>query len=296
MSDTGPAEPVASAAFDEAFTAAMVDSGCTLAILRDRLRDRGLSISLSTLSRWRSGERRPDGIRSLPVLTAIEQELGMHPGVLTSNLIGRSRRLGRISPETELEPRPTVIEMLRSLPVSPHADMRVLSLHDDVQIAPSGRIMAVTSILTVQGVNDEFSSIGLAVDVNELADAPPDVTILAGGVITESRRDSSRTALGLAVRLDTALEAGQTGMLSWTARYPSEHPAPDRYTCHATRPLRELLVLLHFDPLSLPHWIDEVVQTPEGSRTRTHTANSSSFHTLRSGFGPGRLQLSWGWD
>lgn len=292
-SSSGPVQP---ASFRESFNTALMGSGYTLKRLSDRLLERGLPVSVSALSRWRSGERRPDGIRSLRLLTVIEQELGVLPGVLTGTLIGRSRRLGSITPDTGLDVAPTVLALWDSLQVAPRSDVRALSIQEDIEIDSSGSVRAVSSVGIFQGMRDTVRSIGIIMDANPQSSEPPEVTLRTGGTVADSRMASDGTALGISVELDTALTVGATGLLSWNTLYPADQPSPLHYACQMSHPVREVLVVLHFAGPHPPTWIDEVLNTRDDLHRRTHPGNTSSFHTIHSGIGPGQLQLSWGWD
>ncbi|NNG40215.1 hypothetical protein HJ588_13160 [Flexivirga sp. ID2601S] len=79
--------------FDQALRRAMDDRGCTLRSLHQQLAARGISIGLSTLSYWRSGDRLPERQRSLTAISAIEEVLDLAPGTLLEAR-GPSRRGG----------------------------------------------------------------------------------------------------------------------------------------------------------------------------------------------------------
>ncbi|WP_151525750.1 hypothetical protein [Serinicoccus kebangsaanensis] len=80
--------------FDAALRDALVSSGLTLERVRERLRRRGLSVSLSTLSHWQTGRSRPERATSLQAVREIERMAGLAPGSLVS-LLGPHRPRGR---------------------------------------------------------------------------------------------------------------------------------------------------------------------------------------------------------
>ncbi|WP_410648581.1 transcriptional regulator [Amycolatopsis sp. cmx-4-54] len=80
--DTGP--------FADALRAAIRARGLGLDRIRYRLRGRGCSVSLATLSHWQSGRCRPERPESLLVLKNLEEVLGVPPGSL-SRLLGPPR-------------------------------------------------------------------------------------------------------------------------------------------------------------------------------------------------------------
>jgi hypothetical protein len=76
--------------FAPALRAAIRARGLGLERIRYRLRGRGVSVSLATLSHWQSGRCQPERQESLRVLSHLEDVLGVPPGSLTQ-LLGTPR-------------------------------------------------------------------------------------------------------------------------------------------------------------------------------------------------------------
>jgi hypothetical protein len=72
--------------FAPALRAAIRARGLGLERIRYRLRGRGVSVSLATLSHWQSGRCRPERRESLRVLSHLEVVLEVPPGSLTQLL------------------------------------------------------------------------------------------------------------------------------------------------------------------------------------------------------------------
>jgi transcriptional regulator with XRE-family HTH domain len=81
---------LATGPFEAALRAAIRARGLGLERIRYRLRGRGVSISLATLSHWQSGRCRPERPESLQALRHIEEVLEIPPGSLI-NLLGPPR-------------------------------------------------------------------------------------------------------------------------------------------------------------------------------------------------------------
>lgn len=77
--------------FADAFTEALEARGVGLTWLRDRLTQRGHTVSLGALSYWRSGQREPSRRVSLEAVDVIEEVLGVQPTTLSGHLRGRGR-------------------------------------------------------------------------------------------------------------------------------------------------------------------------------------------------------------
>ena len=86
--------------FAEALRHAIDQRGLGLERIRDRLNQRGVSISVATLSYWQSGRSRPERKASLAALPHLEAVLGEPPGSLLATLAPQSlrRRRARVSP------------------------------------------------------------------------------------------------------------------------------------------------------------------------------------------------------
>ena len=85
----------------EAFAGALRDAinakDVTLSWLQRQLKRRGNRVSMATLSYWRSGARRPEGVQSLAALADIEDLLGLADGDL-NRLLPSTKRTGPLGP------------------------------------------------------------------------------------------------------------------------------------------------------------------------------------------------------
>lgn len=77
--------------FADAFADALEARGVGLTWLRDRLTQRGHTVSLGALSYWRSGQREPSRRVSLEAVDVIEDILGLQRSTLSAHLRGRAR-------------------------------------------------------------------------------------------------------------------------------------------------------------------------------------------------------------
>lgn len=82
-------------AFSTAFSDALATHSMSLSALHRALSARGIRVSLTTLSYWRSGQREPEHEPSLRAVAAIEEILALPPGEMESLI---ERRRGRLAP------------------------------------------------------------------------------------------------------------------------------------------------------------------------------------------------------
>lgn len=278
--------------FDEALTV----SGTSLVDLRSRLTARGHAVSAPTMSRWRSGTRQPEYARSAEVIATIEEELGLPAGALTSQIFGRSRRLGSVSPISS-EQRDLVDQAFAALDVTPLEDLRLLSIVAEIDVDVQGNIASVSAAAMLQCVHHRVSSLGVVAIAPEPSSVRPEIVASAGGRTRADAVDIEGTVFGFAIDLDRPLAVGETAMLSLETRYPAGYPAQRRFASTASRPLRELILVLRFDPCAVPDWLEQVEHTSDRTRVRSvPITDGAVVHRLFSDFGPGRVELSWGWS
>jgi hypothetical protein len=67
-------------------------SGLTLESLRQRLGERGIRVSVATLSYWQAGRSRPERADSIEAVGVLEEILGLRAGGLTELLQPRPSR------------------------------------------------------------------------------------------------------------------------------------------------------------------------------------------------------------
>lgn len=283
-------------AFAQEFAEALAVGGVSMSALRDRLSRRGLSISLATLSYWRTGARHPEGAASAAIVTGIEVELGLESGALTRFLAGRSRRRGRVSAPASLRDSEGA-ETFALLAVSPPDSLRILSLRETIEISASGTVSEASSVLLVQCVQDRVDSLGVLLTASRPTEIVPVLRNLAGCTLARTVRHPGGTMSGFALALDRSLEPGETAMVSFEAVSPEGYPAPREHLMTVRRPVREIVQWFRAAGDRAPEWFDETEMTSRGTRTVTVAAGTTrSVHRLRRDFGPGGLRMRWGFD
>lgn len=97
-------------AFSVELRAAIKASGLGLDRIQDRLRRRGIAVSVTALSYWQSGKRQPERARSISAVHALEEILNRPAGSLVRLLQpprprGHAARRAAASPEPFRLPR-----------------------------------------------------------------------------------------------------------------------------------------------------------------------------------------------
>lgn len=287
----------ASPEFHAAFRDAINARRLSLARLHEMLRARGNGVSMATLSYWRSGRRRPEGVQSLTALTDIEVILDVPPGTLTG-LIGSTNRTGPVGPnlfpldEQELEQ--AVIEAFAAMGAEYPDTSRELTTHSITDVDEHGNVAHCATRSIIQ------STVGTVVSIPFLQLTPgeptpaPIIEAVSGGRVAMRYSHPSGEVHGALFELDVPLTAPDTAVVEWSVDFPPGYP-PQRDSGHAVAmKCRELLVWTRFHVDAVPDFIEERIDTPAGvSTTELDLGGRTSVHQIRRAFGPGAVGIAW---
>lgn len=290
-------------AFAQAFSDAIAARGASLSWLHRRLADNATPISIATLSYWRSGERHPEGTRSLIALEEIEFQLGMTPGTLL-DLVSERSRLGSLSPAqepfSEDEVRSAVAETMRILDAPPLDITRELSAHIVSDVGPDGLLRHRTSQLLIQAVAPHVREVTYSLISASNTVRRPRCT-LRGATLVREHLHESEHVYTCVLRLDEPLEVGATTMLeiAMAAAPETLHrgPAHEETGAFVTRPIRDLVLWTRFHPDAVPDWVEEFERATATDEIECRPLRPRrSLHQSRRDFGPGILGVRWGFD
>lgn len=271
----------------------------TLSRLQEKLRARGNRVSLATLSYWRSGARRPEGVQSLAAVADLEQLLDLDQGSL-SGFLGPTNRTGPLGPmrfpidEQDIER--AVREAFEGLG-APYPDTsREVTTHSVTDVDADGNASFSTTRTILQATSGTLSSTPFLALSPGTRTPPPLFSAVSGGRISARYSHPSGEVHGVLFELDVPLVAPRTAVIEWSVAYPPGYP-PTRETGHAVdRQCRELLVWTRFHPDALPDWCEERIETPTGATVTEVTLDGgTSVHQVRRAFGPGAIELAWGY-
>ncbi|WP_435746398.1 hypothetical protein [Microbacterium sp. PMB16] len=290
-------------AFAEAFSGAITARGVSLSWLHRTLTERANPISVATLSYWRSGERHPEGSRSLAALEDIEHLLGLDAGSLL-NLINTRTRLGPLAPArnpfTETQVAEAAEETLALLDAPPIDVTRDLSAHIVSEVDENGVLRSRRSQILVQAVAPFVHEVTYSLMSADVTIDRPDFA-LRGATLVRDHLHPSGHVYACVLQLDTPLVIGGTTMLEVTAAPPPsssvERPLEDETGAFVMRPIRDLVVWTRFHRDALPDWIDEIERVSADSELIARPLRpQESVHQSRRDFGPGILGVRWGFD
>lgn len=268
--------------------------------LRDQLASNGVSVSLATLSYWRSGQRLPEGDRSWEVIAAIERVFGLADGYLTG-LVHASRkprhtiRFGKPTESDELERER--LEVIEKLGVETVPPVHILTLSIAFDFNEDRRLASFNTRLFGQVAHGTVDSF-LILQTTENGDPrPPELTALGGGEIVATAGHQNGNVFGGVFELDVPTAAPDTFIIEWQTYFPADHRRLTGIGFGVHSRAREVLAWTRFASHDYPDFL-EVLMQPEGlpldSKVEYLRGPGHAFQ--RRNFGPGHAMLRWYYD
>lgn len=301
-----PADSLAADAFPTALRTAIQASGLSLDRIQYRLRARGVSVSVTALSYWQSGRRRPERAESLAALGHLESVLGVAPGSLIA-LLGPPRPRGRVQRESSRLPiealwpeREPVSKLLKRIDFSTETAVIKLSQQDRMELAVDRgeKRIAVRQVLRAE--RDGVDRTLMVYDLERIGRPFPEITAHQSCRIGRIARDEGAGLIAAEILLESPLARGETSIVE----YALNHPGPpfsrgdDSYCRRFTTPVREFVLELRFDPRALPAYCELYTVDPDEqttTRRKVEVTPAGEAHAVALDFGPGAFCVRWDW-
>jgi hypothetical protein len=310
VGDTGAIDEVdalAGDAFPVALRAAIRASGLSLDRIQYRLRARGLTISVTALSYWQSGRRRPERPESMSALKHLEEVLGVESGSLTA-LLGPPRPRGRaqrtpaaIPIEALWDNKASLGPLLQRMDLASDTSLTRISQHDRVEIAEDRgeRSVRVRQVLRAEhdGADRWISVYDVAKPGNPLPRIVPVQSCSLGRVA----KDPGAGLIVTELLFDRPLSRGETVIMEYeVASAGPPYPRSDDSFCRKFRlPVRDYVVEMRFDPADPPAYCHQVTTPAEDTESSTRREmvidGAGRTHAVVLGFGPGTFGVEWSW-
>ncbi|PRW65155.1 hypothetical protein CEP50_01105 [Actinopolyspora mortivallis] len=293
--------------FDVALRAAIRSSRLSLERIQHRLRSRGTPVSITALSYWQSGRRRPERPDSLAALRELEDVLGVPDGALSALLgppkpRGRSRGESTAPPLTSLwSDNASAAGMLSRLDTSADGHLTRLSQHDVLDIDGAGKQRGLRVRQLVRAERNGVDRWVTVFDNSGTDISPPSIRAMKGCTLGQALSDHRSGVIVAELLFDRALEKGETALLEYEISHgPNGLVGTDQDHTYSRRfrlPVREYLVELRFDPDNPPLYCESFSTRSDGSEldppkplsldSRGHT------HTVALDFGSGAFCVRW---
>jgi hypothetical protein len=294
--------------FPSALRDAIRASGLSLDRIKYRLKQRGVSITVTTLSYWQTGKRRPERPESLLALAHLEQVFGLAAGSLVA-LLGPRRQRGRprrpphfLPMEALWTDRERITQLLSRMRVGIDTGLTVLSLHDRLEVAADRgeRSLSVRQVLLADrdGVDHWVTIYDLRKPGFPLPMIVPGQSVRLGQVA----RDHDAGLIAIELLFDRPLRRGETMIMEFTVinAGPPFPRGTDTFERHFRQPIRDYVVEVRFDRRALPTRCQQLMTGQDGTETSERRDLSidaaGRAHAVRLGVMPGTCRVSWGWD
>lgn len=281
-------------AFPEALRAAIAARNVTLVWLRNRLADRGSPVSLTTLSYWRSGRRNPEGAGSLAAVEAIEELLGTPAGQLSGHLRS-TRRTGPLPPPRmpigDDALRQDMTDSLAAVGAPPLTTLRDLSTHVVADIDQHGCLRRRQIRMLVQATSGTLARLAWVEVSRSPTTSAPRLTEMTGARLGPTHDHPNQMIRAYALELEREVAAPDTALVEWSTDFDEDYPAEPELGHFVARPAREVMIWVRFHPDRLPRWCEEQV---DGEAARPLKMYARTIHATRNQFGPGVLNVRWG--
>lgn len=247
--------------FEAALRAAIRASRLSLERIQHRLRARGTPVSITALSYWQSGRRRPERPDSLLALQQLEQVLGVPAGSLSA-LLGPPRPRGRTRQAPADTPplsalwseNESAAELLTKIDTSHDSKLARLSHHDVVHVDQHGKLRKIRTHKLVRAEANGVDRWIIMFDGASSAETPPVIRPIRYCRLGQVLTDHARDLVVAELLFDRPLARGETLLLEYEIIDPPTGADEGDHTfCRLFRlPVRQYVLELQFDPAHPP--------------------------------------------
>lgn len=287
--------------FATALRSAVERSGLCLESIQQRLADRGVEVSVATLSYWQSGNRVPGRKRSEMVVAHLESVLGLEPRSLRV-LVPAPRPRGRVrTPEQfVLAPHFNEREAVRTIAQrvqSKHSGQQLarISQHDVVRVDADRRMESVRIRTVARADADGLTGMGVTQFFEDATAGSPQLAVHAGASIRAQHLDPAHRVIGTELEFAQVLTRGDTVVLDYEITSDGPGPRDFSYDTSCSRAIRECVVEVHFHPDDLPAWVESYHRPQDGPEVRRRVAVDAlgHAHVVVIDAAPGTTGLIW---
>ncbi|MCS7481352.1 multiprotein-bridging factor 1 family protein [Umezawaea endophytica] len=290
--------------FAETLRAAIRAKGLSLDRIRHRLHMRGAPISITALSYWQSGRRRPERPDSLLALSHLEDVLDLPEGSL-SQLLGppRPRGRGRVrQPEPQVQgvgrDNVRLAQLLAGVDTSSDTGLNRVSQQDRVEIGAEGGTRRLRSRQTLRADRGGVDRWVLVYDTDAPGNPLPTIGMLRSCRLGRLIADPTSGILVAELLFPRPLRQGETLVLEYELLH-GEAPYPALETSHFRRfrlPVREYALEVRFDSRCVPARCEQFSTPDLASGTEIKVDDWGYAHAKARDFGPGIFGIRWEWS
>ena len=240
--------------FADTLRRAIEQRGLSLDRIQAHLDQRGATVSVATLSYWKSGRSEPGRRSSLTTVAHLEEVLGMRRGELVGVLPSsreRARRT-RVPGLDTLWSQDCATAVLGRLDTQWDTELDRVMLHDRLHVGADRRTRSLTVRQAMRARCDGPDRRVLLHQQDDPRVPLPRLTVVRGGRIGRLEVEPEGGVVGAELHFCQPLRRGETVIVEYELDWADEGPYEVEYTRRLRTPLRELLLEVEFHPGSRP--------------------------------------------
>ncbi|MFJ4172446.1 hypothetical protein [Microbacterium sp. NPDC089696] len=281
-------------AFARRLREAVTARGVSLRRLQQRLRDRGLDISVGALSQWQSGVRRPGGGASADIVRELEDLLGLEEDEL-AGLITPNRRVTA----DDNVPFAHLIG-LDVNEVTDEGDFRQLSERAATLMTwvdEHGRIARNVLRNVWQVRVDGIPAVPTFITIEPEETGPPELRPLIGCELTDIVTDTEQRIIRMVLRSRAPMLRGDLLLTEWESvgHEYIDGAMSELQGFGAVRRMSQAGVLVFFHPELLPRRCWVTVQSGDEEQVMQLRLIDGCASHIEFDFGPGTIFIDWEW-
>ncbi|MFI0404774.1 multiprotein-bridging factor 1 family protein [Actinomadura sp. 3N508] len=289
--------------FDHALRGAIRARGLSLERLHVKLAERGIHVSMASLSNWQRGRCRPERSQSLRAVRALEEILDLAPYSLAA-LLGPRRPRGRwvravhggLSYRDVCEVHSKVDRLLGQIHNPLDGQLRWVNCTETVSVGAKRDERSVRTQVVFQARTDGVDR-HIAVYYCE-NDMLPDIRRTSYCRLGRVRAEGGVTAAELL--FEHPLQRGDTYMVEYEFGYSDDGPEATFYQRWFRFPVHTYLLRVQFEPDALPTHFHRTwqpnVSTPSADVRELRLSGWHSVHMADLEVRPGVHGIRWEWD
>ncbi|HWG99528.1 MAG TPA: hypothetical protein VNV66_09435 [Pilimelia sp.] len=299
-----PEEPAAAGPFDRALRTAIAARGLSLERLHARLLERGLRVSMASLSNWQRGKCRPERAESLDAVHALEEILGVPRDGLVA-LLGpprpRGRWVGRIpgamSFRDVTQIHDSIDLLLNKIERPADGRLRWRSVDECLTVGEDRAERSIRTRIVFEALVDGVDR-HVALHHNDLG-VVPDVRRASWCRMGRIGVDESTGVCAMELLFDHPLRRGETYVVEYEFGHSTQAPLATMYQRYFRFPTHDYLLQVRFDPGAVPARIHQTWQrnahSPRLDVRELRPSHWQAVHLAARNVAPGVHGIRWEW-
>jgi hypothetical protein len=291
--------------FSAALHLAIERGGLTLEEIRDWLGERGVQLSLATLSYWRRGRSRPERAKSLDAVRLLETLLDLPANGLVA-LLGPRRARGRWVDHVPGSVTPHLLfgdrrpeRVLQRIGIEQRRRIRRISTQVQVEVGPQRLVHRICVREVIEALADRVTHGAVLYIADEEPDRPPRLRVVRNARLGEVEVDRTLGLIAAELVFDRVLQTGDRALLEYEW-YFDHGMRMVNYEHRFMDPVREYLLQICFAPEAMPahcrRYDRRTALAPEGNHAELWIGGSGTALLAETDVPAGIVGMRWTWS